>query len=100
MSWITSYARPRPEDDILRRSDSRESPAEDFTETLFPQPGLVPPYAFNYSRAKCNHAFLGLAFANFNASHEAHAAVNALNDFELGGTRLRIALKKLPAKEQ
>ena len=45
--------------------------------------------------------FHGLAFANFNAPHEARAAVSALHNFELEGRRLRVELKKrLPAAEQ
>lgn len=63
--------------------------------------GLTPPYAFNYHRNKSDRAFHGLAFANFNAPHEAQAAVDTLNDFELEGRRLRVELKKrLPAEEE
>jgi RNA recognition motif-containing protein len=74
---------------------------EDFVNKLFPQLGLTPPYAFNYHRNKSDHAFHGLAFANFNASHEAQAAVDVLNNFELDRRRLRVELKKrLPAEEE
>lgn len=76
-------------------------PEEDFLSRLFPQLGLVPPYAFNYHRNKSDRAFHGLAFANFNASHEAQAAVDILNNYELEGRRLRVELKKrLPAEEE
>jgi RNA recognition motif-containing protein len=61
----------------------------------------VSPYAFNYHRNKSDRAFHGLAFANFNASHEAQAAVDLLNNYELDGRRLRVELKKrLPAEEE
>jgi RNA recognition motif-containing protein len=74
---------------------------EDFLNKLFPQLGLVPPYAFNYHRNKSDRAFHGLAFANFNAAHEAQAAVDVLNNFELDRRRLRVELKKrLPAEEE
>lgn len=76
-------------------------PEEAFLTTLFPQLGLVPPYAFNYHRNKNDRAFHGLAFANFNAPHEAQAAVDTLNNLELEGRRLRVELKKrLPAEEE
>src|SRR5436190_2908835 len=76
-------------------------PEEDFLTKLFPQLSLVSPYAFNYHRNKSDRAFHGLAFANFNAAHDAHAAVDVLNNFELGGRRLRVELKKkLPAEEE
>jgi len=69
--------------------------------TVFPQLGLVPPYAFNYHRNKTDHTFHGLAFANFNAPHEARAAVDALNNFQLDGRPLWVELKKrLPAEEE
>jgi hypothetical protein len=75
-------------------------PEEDFVNKLFPQLGLTPPYALNYHR-KSDRAFHGLAFANFNASHEAQAAVDVLNNFELDRRRLRVELKKrLPAEEE
>lgn len=76
-------------------------PEEDFTTKLFPQLGLVPPFAFNYHRTERGGAFHGLAFANFNAPHEAQAAVDALNNFELERRRLRVEFKKkLPAEEE
>src|SRR5579859_1337170 len=76
-------------------------PEEDFVAKLFPQLGLVPPYAFNYHRNKSDRAFHGLAFANFNAPHEAQAAVDMLNNYELDRRRLRVELKKrLPAEEE
>ena len=76
-------------------------PEEDFVSKLFPQLGLVPPYAFNYHRNKSDRAFHGLAFANFNTAHEAQAAVDVLNNFELDRRRLRVELKKrLPAEEE
>ena len=76
-------------------------PEEDFVNRLFPQLGLVPPYAFNYHRNRSDRAFHGLAFANFNAAHEAQAAVDALNNYELDRRRLRVELKKrLPAEEE
>ena len=76
-------------------------PEEGFVTTLFPQMGLIPPYAFNYHRNKSDRAFHGLAFANFNAPQEAQAAVDTLNNFELEGRRLRVELKKrLPAEEE
>ena len=76
-------------------------PEEDFVSKLFPQLGLAPPYAFNYHRNRSDRAFHGLAFANFNAPHEAQAAVDTLNNFELSGRRLRVELKKrLPAEEE
>jgi len=76
-------------------------PEEDFVTKLFPQLGLVPPYAFNYHRNRADRAFHGLAFANFNAPHEAQAAVDILNNYELSGRRLRVELKKrLPAEEE
>jgi hypothetical protein len=74
---------------------------EDFVNKLFPQLGLVPPYAFNYHRAKADRSFHGLAFANFTAAHEAQAAVDTLNNYELDRRRLRVELKKrLPAEEE
>jgi RNA recognition motif-containing protein len=76
-------------------------PEEEFINTLFPQLGLTPPYAFNYHRNRSDRAFHGLAFANFNAPHEAQAAVDTLNNYELSGRRLRVELKKrLPAEEE
>jgi RNA recognition motif-containing protein len=76
-------------------------PEEDFVNKLFPQLGLVPPYAFNYHRNKSDRAFHGLAFANFNAPHEAQAAVDTMNNYELDRRRLRVELKKrLPAEEE
>jgi len=76
-------------------------PEEDFAQRLFPQLGLVPPYAFNYHRNRSDGTFHGLAFANFNAPHEAQAAVDKLNNYELERRRLRVELKKkLPAEEE
>src|SRR5271169_7152924 len=76
-------------------------PEEDFLNKLFPRLGLVPPYAFNYHRNKSDRAFHGLAFANFNTAHEAQAAVDVLNNYELDRRRLRVELKKkLPAEEE
>ena len=76
-------------------------PEEDFVSKLFPQLGLVPPYAFNYHRNKSDRAFHGLAFANFNTADEAQAAVDVLNNYELDRRRLRVELKKrLPAEEE
>ena len=76
-------------------------PEEDFVGKLFPQLGLVPPYAFNYHRNKSDRAFHGLAFANFNTANEAQAAVDGLNNYELDRRRLRVELKKrLPAEEE
>jgi RNA recognition motif-containing protein len=76
-------------------------PEEDFVSILFPQLGLVPPYAFNYHRNKSDRAFHGLAFANFNTANEAQAAVDVLNNYELDRRRLRVELKKrLPAEEE
>ena len=76
-------------------------PEEDFTTKLFPQLGLIPPYAFNYHRNRGDGTFHGLAFANFNAPHEAQAAVDKLNNYELERRRLRVELKKrLPAEEE
>jgi RNA recognition motif-containing protein len=76
-------------------------PEEDFVTKLFPQMGLVPPYAFNYHRNKGDRSFHGLAFANFNAPHEAQAAVNKLNNYDLDRRQLRVELKKrLPAEEE
>ena len=76
-------------------------PEEDFVGKLFPQLGLVPPYAFNYHRNKSDRAFHGLAFANFNTANDAQAAVDVLNNYELDRRRLRVELKKrLPAEEE
>jgi RNA recognition motif-containing protein len=76
-------------------------PEEDFLTKLFPQLGLAPPYAFNYHRNRNDGSFHGLAFANFNAPHEAQAAVDMLNNYELERRRLRVELKKkLPAEEE
>jgi RNA recognition motif-containing protein len=76
-------------------------PEEDFVNKLFPQLGLVPPYAFNYHRNKSDRIFHGLAFANFNTSNATQAAVDALNNYELNGRRLRVELKKrLSAEEE
>jgi hypothetical protein len=75
-------------------------PEADFKTKLFPQLGLVPPYAFNYHRDKTSGSFHGLAFANFKAPHEAEAAVVALNNFRLDTRQLLVELKKrLPAEE-
>jgi RNA recognition motif-containing protein len=63
--------------------------------------GLVSPYAFNYHRNKSDHAFHGLAFANFNTADDAQTAVDKLNNYELDRRRLRVELKKrLPAEEE
>ena len=76
-------------------------PEDDFTTKLFPELGLVPPYAFNYHRNKTGRLFRGLAFANFNAPHEAQAAVDALNNFRLETRPLLVELKKrLPAADE
>jgi RNA recognition motif-containing protein len=76
-------------------------PEEDFLQKLFPQLGLVPPYAFNYHRNKVDGAFHGLAFANFQNANEAQKAVDVLNNYELERRRLRVELKKkLPAEEE
>ena len=76
-------------------------PEEDFVGKLFPQLGLVPPYAFNYHRNRSDRAFHGLAFANFNTADDAQAAVDVLNNYELDRRRLRVELKKrLPAEEE
>ena len=76
-------------------------PEEDFLQKLFPQLGLVPPYAFNYHRNKVDGAFHGLAFANFQNANEAQSAVDVLNNYELERRRLRVELKKkLPAEEE
>jgi RNA recognition motif-containing protein len=76
-------------------------PEDDFLQKLFPQLGLVPPYAFNYHRNKVDRAFHGLAFANFQNASEAQKAVDVLNNYELERRRLRVELKKkLPAEEE
>jgi len=76
-------------------------PEEDFVNKLFPQLGLIPPYAFNYHRNSPDRVFCGLAFANFNAADGAQAAVDVLNNYELDGRKLRVELKKrLLAKEE
>src|SRR5271170_5974068 len=63
--------------------------------------GLIPPYAFNYHRNKNDKSFHGLAFANFNSSTDAQAAVDVLNNYELDRRRLRVELKKrLPVEEE
>jgi RNA recognition motif-containing protein len=76
-------------------------PEEDFLNKLFSQLGLVPPHAFNYHRNKIDRVFHGLAFANFNTSNAAQAAIDVLNNYELEGRRLRVELKKrLSAEEE
>jgi len=76
-------------------------PEEDFLSKLFPDLGLVPPYAFNYHRNKADGAFHGLAFANFNTPRDAQNAVDVLNNYELDRRKLRVELKKrLPAEEE
>jgi RNA recognition motif-containing protein len=75
-------------------------PEEDFVSKLFPKLGLVQPHAFNYHR-KSGGVFHGLAFANFNTSHDARTTVDKLNNFKLEGRPLRVELKKrLPAEEE
>jgi RNA recognition motif-containing protein len=74
---------------------------EDFRQKLFPQLGLVPPYAFNYHRNKVDGAFCGLAFANFQEASDAQKAVDVLNNYELERRWLCVELKKkLPAEEE
>src|SRR5436305_1575696 len=76
-------------------------PEDDFLNKLFPQLGLIPPYAFNYHRNKNDKSFHGLAFANFNSSMDAQTAVDVLNNYELDRRKLRVELKKrLPAEEE
>ena len=76
-------------------------PEDDFLNKLLPELGLVLPYAFNYHRNRTDGAFRGLAFANFTHPHEAQAAVDVLNNYELEGRRLRVELKKrLSAEEE
>lgn len=75
-------------------------PEASFVTILFPQLSLVPPSAFNYHRKGSNGAFHGLAFANFCAPHDAQAAVNTLNNYELDGRRLRAELKKKRPTEE
>jgi hypothetical protein len=71
-----------------------EYPEEAFTAKLFPKLELVPPYAFNYHRNNPERLFHGLAFANFNSAEEAKAAVDKLDNYELGTRRLRVELKR------
>jgi RNA recognition motif-containing protein len=77
-----------------------EYPGESFVTELFPQLGLVRPYAFNYHRKQSDCVFHGLAFANFNESNDAQAAVDTLNNYELNGRKLRVELKKKQPPEE
>lgn len=84
---------------IIIKNISFTYPEKDFAIKLFVQLGIVPPYSFNYHRS--DGIFRGIAFANFQTSHEAQTAVNMLNDYELEGRRLRVELKKkLSAEEE
>ena len=86
---------------IVIKNIPYQYPEEDFINKLFPELRLVPPYVFNYHRNKSSPAFQGLAFANFNTSDDARAAVDKLNNFELERRRLRVELKRrLPAGEE
>ncbi len=86
---------------IVIKNIPYQYPEEDFINKLFPELRLVPPYAFNYHRNKSSPAFQGLAFANFNTSDDARAAVDKLNNFELERRRLHVELKRrLPAEEE
>lgn len=89
-------------DSIIIKNIPFDYPEEGFVDKLFPQLGLVSPYAFNYHRDKNDRVFRGFAFANFKTADEAQIAVDKLNNYELGGRRLRVELKKkkLSAEEE
>ncbi|RMD43650.1 hypothetical protein DV735_g1438, partial [Chaetothyriales sp. CBS 134920] len=60
---------------------------------------LPLPYAFNYHFD--NGVFRGLAFANFTSPNETEAVIQALNQMELSGRKLRVEYKKmLPLAER
>src|SRR5579871_1557217 len=60
---------------------------------------LPLPYAFNYHFD--NGIFRGLAFANFTTADETALVINALNNYELLGRKLRVEYKKmLPLAER
>ncbi|RMZ83910.1 hypothetical protein DV737_g1461, partial [Chaetothyriales sp. CBS 132003] len=60
---------------------------------------LPLPYAFNYHFD--NGVFRGLAFANFTSPNETDAVIQALNQMELSGRKLRVEYKKmLPLAER
>jgi RNA recognition motif-containing protein len=60
---------------------------------------LPLPYAFNYHFD--SGVFRGLAFANFTSPEETTKVINAMNQMELAGRKLRVEYKKmLPAAER
>lgn len=60
---------------------------------------LPLPYAFNYHFDA--GVFRGLAFANFTSAEETTKVINAMNQMELAGRKLRVEYKKmLPAAER
>jgi len=66
---------------------------------LMTEMGLPLPYAFNYHFD--NGIFRGLAFANFTTPDETALVINALNNYELLGRKLRVEYKKmLPQAER